>query len=325
VVSNDDLAGRLETSHEWIFSRTGISRRHVVEPGVGTGDLALIAGQRALASAAAGGVSGASLVVLATATPDRPLPGTAPAVASRLGLPEVPALDVSAVCAGFVYAVAMGASAITAGLADSALVIGADTFTTIVDPDDRSTAPIFGDGAGAVVLRAGERDEPGALLGFDLGSDGAHEDLIMVPSGGSREPRGDEPRDFFTMEGRAVYRHAITRMTESTRAVLKQSAWTVDSLDRLVGHQANARILRSVANHLGLSAEQAVVAIEDVGNTSAASIPLALTTASRSGELQAGQRVALTAFGGGLTWGSATLVWPELAVRPEDPAARYAA
>ena len=320
VVTNDELAQRLDTSHEWISSRTGISARHVVSPGTATSDLAVEAGARALASA---GLAGVDLVVLATATPDSPLPGTAPAVAARLGLHGVAAFDVAAVCSGFVYALATAAGAIAAGIADRVLVIGAEAFTSIVDPDDRETAPIFGDGAGAVVLRAGDPDEDGSLLGFDLGSDGERAELIAVPGGGSAQRSGGravDPADaWFRMQGRAVYRHAVARMTESTKAVLKQADWDVAEVDALVGHQANARILAAVAAGVGVPAERAVIALEQTGNTSAASIPLALAHAAGQDRLAPGDRVVLTAFGGGLTWGSTALTWPSLPpVTPYD-------
>ena len=320
IITNDDLVSQLDTSHEWIHSRTGISSRHVVEPGTATSDLAVEAGRRALTSA---GVGGVDLVVLATATPDSPLPGTAPAVAARLGLEGAPAFDVAAVCSGFVYALATAAGAIAAGIADRVLVIGAETFTSIVDPGDRDTAPIFGDGAGAVLLRAGAPDEQGALVGFDLGSDGARADLIAVPGGGSVQRSGGRPVDpasaWFRMQGRAVYRHAVARMTESTRAVLKQADWDVADVDAFVGHQANARILAAVASGVGVPAGRAVIALEHVGNTSAASIPLALVHAAVQGRFSPGDRVVLTAFGGGLTWGSTALTWPSLPrVTPYD-------
>ncbi|MCU1612680.1 MAG: fabH [Frankiales bacterium] len=313
-VTNEELAARLDTTHEWIHSRTGISSRHVVGLGAATSDLATEAGRRALASAQ-GDVNSVDMVVLATATPDHPLPGTAPAVASRLGLTGVPAFDVAAVCSGFIYALAAGAGAISAQLADRVLVLGADVFSTIVDPDDRETAPIFGDGAGAVVLRAGDPAEDGALLGFQLGSDGTNAGLIQVPGGGSRERSGgrrvDPAEMHFSMQGRAVYRHAIARMSESTRAVLERVGWDVTDVDALVGHQANARILTAVADAVGVPRERAVIAIEHVGNTSAASIPLALTRAATTDGLSRGDRVVLTAFGGGLTWGSSALTWPD--------------
>jgi 3-oxoacyl-[acyl-carrier-protein] synthase-3 len=258
----------------------------------------------------------ADLVVLATTTPDHPCPATAPDVAARLGLGNVPAFDIAAVCSGFVYALAVGAGAIANGLAERVLVIGAETFTTIIDPADRTTAAIFGDGAGAVVLRAGDRAEPGALLEFDLGSDGTGRSLIVVPGGGARERTGGAPPSpddrFFTMQGQAVFRNAIRRMTESSRAVLSKTGWDVQSVDWLVGHQANVRILHAVVDALGIVRDKAVVNIDRVGNTSAASIPLALSAAAADGRLSPGERVLLTAFGGGLTWGSVTLTWPDL-------------
>ncbi|MEJ2853181.1 MULTISPECIES: beta-ketoacyl-ACP synthase III [unclassified Saccharothrix] len=311
AVTNDELAARLDTSDEWIRRRTGIRRRHVVDAGSGTGDLAVAAGRRALDHA---GVGHVDLVVLATTTPDRPCPASAPEVAHRLGL-SAAALDVNAVCTGFVYALACAAALITAGTAGSALVVGADAFSTILDPTDRTTTAIFGDGAGAVVLRAGTPDEPGAVGPFDLGSDGGLADLIQVPAGGSRQrSTGVLSRDgdhFFRMDGKAVYRHAVLRMTASARAVLSRAGLDVSDVDRFVAHQANARILDSVADALGLPASRVVRNIDRVGNTAAGSVPLALADAAASGALRPGDRLLLTAFGGGLTWGSALLTWPD--------------
>jgi 3-oxoacyl-[acyl-carrier-protein] synthase-3 len=312
-IGNEAFSERLATSDEWIRTRTGISKRHMVDPGTATSDLAVEAGQRALKSA---GRDQVDLVVLATATPDHPLPGTAPDVATRLGLDHVPAFDVSAVCAGFVYALATAAGTIGAGLTDRVLVIGAEAFSSILDPADRGTAILFGDGAGAVVLERGSAADRGALLGFDLGSDGSMADLIMVPGGGSRQRSGGAPTDpgsaWFTMQGREVFGQAATRMADSTRILLDSVGWPVRSLDRFVGHQANVRILHAVSDLLGLPRERAVVHLDQVGNTSAASIPLALAHAAANGQLLPGHRVALCAFGGGLAWGSTALVWPDV-------------
>jgi 3-oxoacyl-[acyl-carrier-protein] synthase III len=313
VVTNAMLAERLDTTDEWIYTRTGIRQRHVVPPGMATSELAVDAGARALRSAGADAVD---MVVLATTTPDHPCPATAPDVASRLGLGTVAAFDVAAVCSGFVYALAVGAGAISGGVADSVLVIGAEAFSTIIDPEDRTTAAIFGDGAGAVVLRAGDRREPGALLGFDLGSDGELAGLIAVPAGGSRQrSSGVSPlpaERYFAMEGRTVFKHAVLRMVQSSRTILERIGWPVDSVDWLVGHQANVRILHAVADQLHLPRHRAVLNIERVGNTSAASIPLALADAAARGTLREGDRVLLTAFGGGATWGAAALTWPAI-------------
>lgn len=319
VVTNEELSRRLDTSDTWIRARTGIGRRHVAEPGQATSDLAVEAGRRALRSA---GVDEVDAVVVTTTTPDRSCPATAPLVADRLGLTGTAAFDVSAVCTGFVYGLASAAGLIAAQVAERVLLIGADTYSTIVDPYDRTNAIIFGDGAGAVVLRAGHADEPGAVGHFDLGSDGTGEELIMVAAGGSRQRSASGPvaaqDHYFAMRGKEVFRHAVTRMTASARATLTLADRKVDDVDRIVPHQANLRILRSVAEDLGLPPERLVTNVESVGNTGAASIPLALADAAAQRTVHAGERVLLTAFGGGLTWGSCLLTWPALA-RTDHP------
>ncbi|NIJ14615.1 3-oxoacyl-[acyl-carrier-protein] synthase-3 [Saccharomonospora amisosensis] len=310
VVDNDELSRRLDTSDEWIRTRTGIGERHVVDPGMSTVDMAVEAGARALRSA---GSADIDAVVLATATPDQVCPASAPQVASGLGLGSVAAFDVNAVCSGFVYALATAAGLIAADVARSVLLIGADAFTTLLDPDDRSTVPIFGDGAGAVVLHAGEAGQDGAVGPFDLHSDGELSELLIVPAGGSRMKRSTNPADHcFSMRGPAVFRHATARMAESSRAVLDRAGWTIADVDRFIGHQANIRILQATAKQLGLPADSLVVNIERTGNTSAASIPLAMADAAADGTLQKGDRVLLSAFGAGLTWGSTVLRWPDV-------------
>ncbi|MFI8340516.1 beta-ketoacyl-ACP synthase III [Streptomyces sp. NPDC085639] len=315
-VSNEELADRFDTSDEWIRSRTGIQQRRWADTGQSTGDLATEAGHRALKSAGLDIGADVDLVVLATTTPDHPCPATAPDVAARLGLSRAAAYDISAVCSGFVYALEVAANAVLAGRVETALVIGAETYSTILNPQDRTTSVIFGDGAGAAVLRRGEVGQPGAFAGFDLGSDGTDKDLICIPDGGSRqrathqEP-GDDGR-YFTMQGKKVFASAVRRMSESSAALLDRVDWPVDSVDHLVGHQANVRILRAVAEQIGILPDRAVINIDRVGNTSAASIPLALAEASSAGAIAPGDRVLLTAFGGGLTWGSAALTWPDI-------------
>lgn len=299
VVDNHELATRLETSDEWIRTRTGIRERRVAGPGESTVDLAITAGRRALESAG----TEADAVVLATTTPDQPCPASAPQVASGLGLGTAAAFDVNAVCSGFVYALATATGLIAGGIARNVLVVGADVFTVLLDPEDRTTVPIFGDGAGAVVLRAGTPEEPGAFGPFDLHSEGAHADLLWVPS------RDDA---YLTMQGQTVFRHACARMAESSRTVLSSAGLMVGDVDRFVGHQANIRILQATAKQLGLPADAVVANIDRVGNTSAASIPLALVDAAADGTLAPGHRVLLSAFGAGLTWGSALLTWPSL-------------
>ncbi|MFI9386760.1 beta-ketoacyl-ACP synthase III [Kutzneria sp. NPDC052558] len=311
VLTNGDLITRFDTSDEWIRSRTGIGERRVARPGEATSDLAVQAGAAALASVAA--IEPIDLVILATSTPDHPCPATAPAVAARLGLGGVAAFDVGAVCSGFVYGLAVAQGMIAGGVVRSALLIGADVFSTILNPNDRSTNAVFGDGAGAMVLRAGRSDELGAVHAIDLGSDGDLTDLIAVRAGGSRQPTADGEADrWFAMQGQAVYRHAILRMTESSGKALAATGWRPDQVDLLVAHQANARILATVGAELGVTPDRVYSNISTVGNTVAASIPLALADAHAQGQLTAGDRLLLTAFGGGAAWGSVTLTWPRL-------------
>lgn len=298
VVTNHDLAARLDTSDEWIRTRSGIRERRVVTSGQTTSDLATEAGRHALKSA---GRDGVDLVVLATSTPDHRCPSTAPTVAARLGLGTVPAFDVDAVCSGFLYGLSVARNAVVAGQAETVLLVGADTFSTLVDPDDRTTAFLFGDGAAAVVLRAGDADEPGAVHELELGSDGSLAELIEAP--------GDAP---LRMQGQAVYRQAVSRMADTTRGVVERTGWSIGSLDWFVGHQANQRILDAVANRLKIPPERAISNLASVGNTAAASIPLALSQAHDDGRFRPGERIALAAFGGGVTWGAATFTWPDL-------------
>lgn len=298
VVTNADLVTRIDSTDEWIRSRSGIVTRHHVEPGTATSDLAVAAGKQALDG------DPVDVLVLATTTPDRTCPATAPLVAARLGLGPIPAFDVNAVCSGFLYGLATAHALVAQGA--SVLLVAADAFSTIVDPTDRRTAFLFGDGAGAVMLRPG----PPTVHALTLGSDGDQEDLILTPGGGSRAP--GSPDRWFTMRGQAVYRNAVERMTASTRDVLATTGWAVGEVDRFVGHQANRRILDAVADRLRLPTNRLVVHLDRVGNTAAASIPLALSDAHDRGDLRAGHKVVLATFGGGTTWGAAALTWPEL-------------
>lgn len=315
VVSNRDLEARLDTSDEWIRQRVGIVTRHMADPGTATSDLAVEAGERALASA---GSPGADAVVLATTTPDHPCPATAPQVATRLGLGGVAAFDVAAVCTGFLYGLATASGLIASGNAERVLLVAADVFTSIIDPADRNTAVVFGDGAGAVVLRAGTPDEPGAIGPIVLGSDGSLNHVIEVPAGGSRQRSTGTPAEpgdeFFHMSGRETYRHAVTRMTAASRQAVERAGGSMEEIDRFAAHQANARILAAVAERLGIPPERQLSNIDRVGNTGVASIPLLLADSASRGRLALGHRVLLTAFGGGLAWGATTLVWPDVKV-----------
>ena len=299
IVDNAEIAARLDTSDEWIRTRTGIRQRRVVEPGMSTSDLAVEAGQRALKSA---NVESVDFVVLATTTPDRPCPATAPEVATRIGVGGAAAFDLNAVCTGFLYGLGTAAGLIAGGIAERVLLIGADTFSTITDPNCRTSAAIFGDGAGAVVLRAGEPHELGALGPFDLGSDGEGADLITVA----------QRQGFFAMQGQKVFLRAITHMAKSAEAVLDKAGMQLREVDKFVYHQANARILYGVADQLGQPRGKFVRNIDLVGNTAAASVPIALATANENRELRVGHRVLLGAFGGGLTWGTTLLRWPDI-------------
>jgi 3-oxoacyl-[acyl-carrier-protein] synthase-3 len=307
VVTNDDLSQRLDTSDEWIRTRTGIAQRHIADASTATSDLAFEAAE-ALLKTAPGRQVGA--LIVATTTPDHLMPGVAPLVAGRLGL-SVPAYDVQAVCSGFIYGLASAAGLIAAGIAERVMVIGAEVMSRIVDRDDRGTAVLFGDGAGAVTLRAGAPDELGAIGPFDLGSDGEHARQLFVETGGTRTPVVDadtQRRRFLTMDGKQVYRHAVRRMTESSQQLLDRAGLAVGDVDRFVAHQANLRILMAVADRLGIPPERRVSNVDRYGNTSAASIPLALADAG----LRPGERILLTAFGSGFTWGSTLMTWPDL-------------
>lgn len=312
VVTNDDLAARMDTSDEWIRTRTGIRARRW-SSGESTSDLAVGAGRRAMASA---GVGRVDAVIVATTTPDRRCPATAPEVAARLGMVGVAAHDVAAVCTGFLYGLANAAGLIAGGSAESVLLIGAETFSTILNPADRATLVVFGDGAGAVVLAAGDPTGPGAIGPTVLGSDGGHYDLIQIPAGGSRQlssgtqaPAADH---YFQMAGREVFRYAVERMSSVALEALDRAGLTPDEIDYVIPHQANARISDAIGKRLGIEPGRMLSNLETVGNTAAASIPLLLAEANADGRIRAGDRLLLVAFGGGLTWGATTLSWPDL-------------
>ena len=302
-ISNADLAARLaadgvETSDAWIVERTGIRFRHFADPGQSTSDLAVAAAQQALQAA---GVAAADLdlIIVATSTPDMVFPSTACIVQRKLGNQGAAAFDVQAVCTGFVYGLATADAMIRTGMARKALVIGAEVFSRILDFKDRTTCVLFGDGAGAVVLEA--RTEPG-VLASELHADGRHVDILCVPgqvAGGS--VTGDP---FLRMDGQAVFKLAVGVLDSVSRSVLAKAGRAPETVDWLVPHQANIRIMQSAARKLGLSAERVIVTVDEHGNTSAASIPLALDTAVRDGRIKAGQSVLLQGVGGGFTWGA---------------------
>ena len=292
VVTNADWAQRLDTTDEWIVARTGIRERRRAAPDETTLTFAVAAARAALDDA---GLERVDAVIVATTTPDNICPQVAPRVAHALGL-SGPAFDVGAGCTGFVYALTVGHGLVLSGVARDVLVIGSEVMTPYMDPQDRTTAVLFGDGAGAAVLSAGAE---GAVGPFDLGSDGGLFDALQVPRGEA----------YLQMRGAEIYRHAIERMTASARVVLNAAGLAAGDVDVFVPHQANARILEAVARRLGIDAERCVITVDRHGNTSAASIPLALAQARADGRLHKGDRVLLTAFGAGLTWGSAVVEW----------------
>lgn len=315
VVTNDDLSAVMDTSDAWITSRTGIRQRHWAAAGETSLHLAIEAGREAL-KATVDGVTDVDAVLVATMTPDRQCPATAPEVAAALGLGPIPAFDVGAICSGFVYAAATAQGLIAAGTARRVLVIGTETMSHVLHHEDRNTRVIFGDGAGAVVVRAGDPEEEGAFGPFNLGADGSASDLIRIDASGGRAPAGatevHERDRYLVMEGREVYRRAIPAMVASSRAAVERRGWRMDDLDGVIGHQANVRILDAVAERLGLDPARSFINLDTVGNTSAASVPIAMADAQATGFATAGQRILLTAFGAGLTWGSTTLTWPAL-------------
>lgn len=297
------LAGQgVESSDDWIVERTGIRARHFADAGVNSSDLALIASQRAL-QAAGVDVKDIDLIIVGTSTPDMVFPSTACILQGKLGAHGGAAFDVQAVCSGFIYALTIADAMIRAGSATKALVIGAEVFSRILDFKDRTTCVLFGDGAGAVVLEASA--EPG-ILATDIHADGKHTDILCVPghvSGG--QVLGDP---LLRMDGQAVFKLAVGVLDETARAVLSKAGKTAADVDWLVPHQANIRIMQSTARKLKLPMDKVVVTVDQHGNTSAASIPLALDTAVRSGRIKAGQTLLLEGVGGGFTWGSVFLI-----------------
>ncbi|MBV8936954.1 MAG: ketoacyl-ACP synthase III [Alphaproteobacteria bacterium] len=306
IITNRALADRLDTSDEWIRKRTGIGERRVAAPGELTSDLAYYAAQRALASAGMSG-SDLDLLVLATATPDNTFPATAAKVQSRLGMLRGAAFDVQAVCAGFIFALSVADNALRLGQARTALVIGAETFSRILDWDDRGTCVLFGDGAGALVLKAVSVASPGGrfVLSNHLHSDGRQYDILYVDGG----PSSSRGTGFLRMQGREVFRHAVQHLSDVIDEALRANQLTAAEIDWLVPHQANSRIIDAMGRKLGLSPDKIVMTIEQHANTSAASIPLALEAAVEDGRIKPGHLVLMEALGGGLSWGASLVRW----------------
>ena len=315
LVPNSELTAKLDTTDEWIESRTGIRQRYLAADGEWTSDLALKAAENALENANIPAAE-IDLVVLATSTPDRTFPATATKVQHRLGMVNGAAFDIQAVCSGFVYGLAVADNFIKSGQCKTVLLIGAETFSRILDWEDRSTCVLFGDGAGAVVLRAAE-DDPDTNLGetghnrgsgvlsTHLHSDGATNDLLYVDGG----PSSTQTVGHLRMNGREVFRHAVNNFSSVVKEALEANGLSADDIDWVVPHQANKRILDGTRRKLGLPPEKIVITVDRHANTSAASIPLALDVAVRDGRIKKGDLVLVLAMGGGLTWGAGLVRW----------------
>jgi 3-oxoacyl-[acyl-carrier-protein] synthase-3 len=310
VLTNDDLSRMVDTSDEWIVTRTGIRERHLAEEGETTATMAIQAARQALDGAGIGPEK-LDLIIVATATPDYLFPSTACLVQDALGASRTGAFDLAAGCTGFIYALGVAAAMIESGAARTALVIGAETLSRIIDWTDRNTCVLFGDGAGAVVLQAGP--EGGGVLATVLGADGSGGNLLMLPAGGSCHPASHqtvaERMHYIKMQGRDVFRFAVRVAPAATRQVLERAGLSLDDVSLFLPHQANGRIIESVLRDLKLPPEKVYNNLERYGNTSAASIPIALCEAVEEGRLKPGDVVVCVCFGAGLTWGAAAVRW----------------
>lgn len=310
ILTNADLEKMVDTSDEWIVSRTGIRERRIVNENTASSDLSVEAAKRALEDAGLT-ANDIDLVIVATVTPDYMFPATACLVQEKLGIKKTAAFDISAGCSGFVYALSTAAPMLQSGVAKNALVIGVDTLSRITNYQDRNTCVLFGDGAGAVVL--GAVPEGRGFMSFELGADGGGGELLIQRAGGSRYPATAESvmaqEHTIAMNGKEVFKFAVRVMDSATMAALQKAGLTKEDVDFLVPHQANIRIIEAARERLGLSKDQLVVNVDRYGNMSSASVPVALDEARRSGALKEGDVVVMVAFGAGLTWGATALRW----------------
>ncbi len=308
IVRNEDLA-ELGYDADWIIQRTGIRERRHAPPTMATSDMAVAAAEQCIQQIDAN-PDEIDLLIVATMTPDAPIPSTACIVQERLGI-SAPAFDVNAACAGFMYGLATGMQYVHSGCSQLALVIGADTNSRVVNPANRKTFPLFGDGAGAVLL--GSRVGESSPTTYTLGADGTGKDLLKIPAGGSRLPMTNElvgsEQQYLMMDGRSVFKWAVRLVSETIREVVQHAGLALDDLDLIVLHQANQRILDAAVDGLGIPREKLEINVDRYGNTSAASIPLGLNDAARAGRLKEGDRVLICGFGAGLAWGTAILEW----------------
>jgi 3-oxoacyl-[acyl-carrier-protein] synthase-3 len=310
VLTNFDLAKMVDTSDEWIRTRTGIGERHIAAPNQTTATLAVEAAIKALTVANLA-PDQVELVIVASATPEHIFPATACLVQDQIGAVKAGAFDLSAACSGFVYALNMAAQAIRTGSLKNALVIGSETLSKFTDWEDRNTCVLFGDGAGAFVLEAS--DESGGVLSAVMRSDGSGGDLLILPAGGSHQPATAETitnrQHFIKMSGREVFRFATRVMAQATREAVEAAQLTLDDIKFIVPHQANQRIIENAAKQLNIPIDRCIINVERYGNTSSASIPIAICEAVEAGRIQAGDRMVMVAFGGGLTWASLVAQW----------------
>jgi 3-oxoacyl-[acyl-carrier-protein] synthase-3 len=310
VLTNDELATMVDTSDEWIVTRTGIRERRIAADDETTTTLSVYAARDALAVAGVD-ASEVDLVIVGTCSPDYQLPATAVLVATELGATRAAGFDLQAACSGFLYALATGSGFIRSGMYRNVLVVGVEVLSRFINWQDRNTCVLFGDGAGAVLLSAS--DQPGGLLGWDLFSDGTGCEGIIVPAGGSRRPASIETVEgklhYIQMAGRDVYKYATRQLADSAQTALRQAGLTVADVDQFVFHQANLRIIEHVERELGIPEDKVFVNIEKYGNTSAASVPMALAEAVAAGRIQPGDRILMVAFGAGYTAGAAVVEW----------------
>lgn len=313
TVTNNDLAKTVDTDDEWIRERTGIAQRRIATAKESTALMAVHAAREAL-EAADVSPNTIELVIVATVTPEYPFPATACLVQDAIGADHAGAFDLEAGCSGFVYALTTAAGMIRSGMYNTILVIGAETLSRVVDWNDRATCVLFGDGAGAVVLQGS--DQPGGVLGSVLGSDGSGGELLIIPGGGARNPAGAETvtskMHTIKMNGREVYRFATRVMVQASKQVASQVGWPLEDIDLFIPHQANSRIIESAVKSLKLSQDKVFLNVQNYGNTSAASIPIALCEAIDAGRLKPGDRVVMVGFGAGLTWASCAIKWTAL-------------
>ncbi|GAB4429068.1 MAG: ketoacyl-ACP synthase III [Anaerolineae bacterium] len=310
IVTNHEIAKKMDTSDEWITSRTGIRERRFAAPNETTSTMAIEAARLALDRARLT-PSAVDLIIVATLSPDHFFPATASIVQNAIGASHAGAFDLSAACAGYIYALAMGSAAIQAGTARVVLVIGSETLSRVLDEQDRSTYPLFGDGAGALVLQA--HDTPGGVMAVQLGSDGSGADHLSIPAGGSKMPASHQTVDkrlhYLRMNGREVYRFATRIMGKVSREACDKAGIGIGEIDLFVPHQANIRIIQSASKSLGLPEEKVFTNLDKYGNTSAASVPIALCEAIEQGRVRTHDRIVMVGFGGGLSWGAAVVQW----------------